>query len=312
MGFMLLLLTGHWVVAPLVGLPSGVAFGLGHNYVHQPREFWRAWSMELMGVSRDAWHCRHNLQHHMYTNTEKDNHYPGAPPVFTPNEAWGLHRVLHRWLYGGLLPVFAFFFLVPGLWFSGSFQWWQLRMSSRKYNYKLNQQQQNDNQCTTKPRMREPSSFLWRMILPSQLVLLIAVHGTQWGLGLFTLMCGVCGVWFFILGIANHYDGEIWSESESMCSLDYSDFASRQMKATCDIGAGGESFLGSLKYLFFNYHLVHHLFPNIDAGHHPEIDQIVDEVAKDCGVRDHHRRGNLWSLYWQMVNTMCATKTKDS
>ena len=271
-----------------------------------------------MGVSRDAWHCRHNLQHHMYTNTEKDNHFMGAPPVFTPNEVWGLHSVLHRWIYGALLPIFAFFFLVPGLWCSGTFQWLQLVESAREYNHKIYQFEQSDDHTDgmrgqrrpAKPRMREPSSFLWRLILPSQAVLLVAVHGFPRGVVLFTLMCGVCGVWFFILGIANHYDGHIWSGSESLGCLDYNDFARRQMAATCDIGSGGESFVGSLKYLFFNYHLVHHLFPNIDASHHPEIDRIIDEVAKEFGVEAQHRRGTLWCLYWNMVNTMCAAKTK--
>ena len=309
--FALVVATGHWAVAVVGGVPAGIAFALGHNFVHQPQEFSRAWTMELLGVSRDDWYCRHNFQHHMYTNTEKDTHFWGAPPFFTPNEDDGLHMWLPRVLYAIVLPVCAFGLIVPGMWLSGHLRWQKLRSTARRYNQKqrANQTAHKDEPQRSEPEyMEEPASFGWRLILPAELGILIFFHG-GWGVLLFWLMKGTCGAWFFLLGIVNHYDGQVWDESYIQ-KLDPSDYAARQLLTTCDIGPGGESFVGSFKYLFFNYHLVHHLFPNVDAAHHPQIDRIISEVAAEFGLLEHRRRASLWSLYWNMVCTLCSRKTK--
>ena len=71
--------TGSLVLAVCVGLVGAVLGGFGHNWVHQPKyRLWAVLSLDTLGFSSEAWLREHLLQHHMYTNTPKDNHFRGT------------------------------------------------------------------------------------------------------------------------------------------------------------------------------------------------------------------------------------------
>lgn len=71
--------TGSLVLAVCVGLVGAVLGGFGHNWVHQPKyRLWAVLSLDTLGFSSEAWLREHLLQHHMYTNTPKDNHFKGT------------------------------------------------------------------------------------------------------------------------------------------------------------------------------------------------------------------------------------------
>jgi hypothetical protein len=75
--------TGSLVLAVCVGLVGAVLGGFGHNWVHQPKyRRWATLSLDTLGFSSEAWLREHLLQHHMYTNTPKDNHFKGTDPWF--------------------------------------------------------------------------------------------------------------------------------------------------------------------------------------------------------------------------------------
>jgi len=41
----------------------------------------------------------------------------------------------------------------------------------------------------------------------------------------------------------------------------------------------------SIRYLWLNYHTVHHMFPHTDMSHHPAIQKIMVETAKQFGIK---------------------------
>ena len=41
----------------------------------------------------------------------------------------------------------------------------------------------------------------------------------------------------------------------------------------------------SIRYLWLNYHTVHHLFPHTDMSHHPAIQQLMIQTAKDFKIK---------------------------
>merc|ERR1712216_982757 len=62
-------------------IASGILGGFGHNWVHQVKyRTWAMLSLDLIGFSSENWFREHLLQHHIYTNTDLDNHFRGTEP----------------------------------------------------------------------------------------------------------------------------------------------------------------------------------------------------------------------------------------
>merc|ERR1712046_65166 len=45
------------------------------------------------------------------------------------------------------------------------------------------------------------------------------------------------------------------------------------------------TFVSAWKYLWLNYHTVHHLFPKLDFSHHPAAQAIVMKTCADFNIR---------------------------
>ena len=116
----------------------------------------------------------------------------------------------------------------------------------------------------------------WRWSMLSQ-PLLASAYVWRFGLSSaalyeFWVVAGM-SVWYFTIALMNHNtDHTLVSRSSPR------DWAEQQLMSCSDLGVG-LSFLASWRYLWLNYHTVHHLFPTTDMSRHPEIQRILLEVA---------------------------------
>merc|ERR1712083_1112404 len=68
---------------------------------------------------------------------------------------------------------------------------------------------------------------------------------------------------------------------------------------TCADWDVGVSFEGAWRYLWLNFHTVHHLFPRLDFSHHSAIQRILMETCKEYDVK--YVAGSFWPIYKEMV-----------
>ena len=94
----------------------------------------------------------------------------------------------------------------------------------------------------------------------------------------------------------NHNTEESWDIDRRNNAQDWGE---AQLIACADIGVG-LTFLESWRYLWLNYHTVHHLFPHTDMSKHPGIQTILVETCKEFGIR--YECNTFYSLYLEMCH----------
>merc|ERR1711920_1169617 len=82
-----------------------------------------------------------------------------------------------------------------------------------------------------------------------------------------------------------------------------SDWAVAQLNSSAD-WAVGSSFLGAGRFLWLNFHTVHHLFPPVDFSHHAAIQGILMRTCEEFGV--NYRAGEVVTLYREMVRSFTS------
>lgn len=263
----LLLLSPTVVFAILHGIVSAWLGAFGHNFVHQPRyRCLASLSLDTIGFSSEAWFRDHVLQHHMYTNTPLDNHFKGTDPFLVTDPT-----VERNWIQASVMPYFNWFVLFFGVW----------------GNYVVH----------TIELLKGREVFRWpKLFFPMLVSLFLMKHGF-WGLFVYVLSVGTLGIYYFTIALMNHNSEE---------SLDVNlrnaqdDWGAAQLVSCADFGTQGGFYL-SIRYLWLNYHCVHHLFPLVDQTHHAEIQLILIDECKRHGL--HYEAGSFWNIYGQMVRS---------
>lgn len=210
----------------------------------------------------------------MYTNTPLDNHFAGTEP-FIKTDPTSKRSLLQRTVIPYLHPVVLCFGLLAN------------------YTSHLSELLQG----------REKPN-LTKLFLPLQFLLLARRWGLGLGLLLFGSQCATLGVYYFTLALMNHNSdsaadvgrrngGECWGE--------------RQLASCAEWGCQ-ESFLGSARYLWLNYHAVHHLFPMVDFSHHKEVQMIVLDVCRERGVK-YEVGKTFWQVYLEMIDAFREPKS---
>ena len=141
-----------------------------------------------------------------------------------------------------------------------------------------------------------PHPPLRHSFVPVEVGLLL--HAWGWhGLLLCYLSFGITSVWYFSLALMNH-NAEHCSDIDLRNSA--RDWGEAQLYSSADF-ACESSFLGSIPWLWLNYHTVHHLFPHTDMSKHPGIQQILIKTCKEFNV--NYRVSDPVTLYREMVGS---------
>lgn len=251
----------------LVGPPLG---GFGHNWLHMPEYRRMALILDVLGFSSEQWIREHNLQHHMYTNTEKDNHFKGTDP-FLVTDPTVERNFFQKHITPRLVPIVLSF----GMW----------------GNYLIH----------TVALIRGEENFsIGKLFIPLELTLLIYTQGWRYGLFLAYLLYGSTSVFYFTFALMNHNAEKCVDVARRNSS---SDFGLAQLNSSAD-WAVGSSFLRSMPYLWLNYHTVHHLFPNVCMSRHPAIQKILVETVKEFNVE--YQTSDIVTLYKEITRTFSS------
>ena len=73
------------------------------------------------------------------------------------------------------------------------------------------------------------------------------------------------------------------------------------MQSSSDVEVG-LSFLSSAKYLWLNFHTVHHLFPHTDMSKHPGLQRVLLDTLKEFPAVKYDVR-DFWPMYKEMLTS---------
>jgi len=266
--WVLLWYTGSFFVSPVVGFTAALVGAFGHNWVHQPKyRRWAVLSLDTIGFSSDQWFREHNLQHHMYTNTPWDNHFKGTDPFLITDPT-----VERNWLQRNVLPFLNPIILCFGMWGNWTFHFGEIVMGHEKVS---------------------PV----KLIIPCQLAMMISTWGLARGVAMIFLAYSVMSVHYFTMAMMNHNAEHTMDVKARNMACDW---GAAQLQSSADWGVQC-SFWTAWRYLWLNYHTVHHLFPRIDFSHHPKIQSILIETCAELGVQ--YRAGSFGEIYKEMIHS---------
>jgi len=264
---------GSFALAVPLGLVSAVVGGYGHNWVHQPKYRLYAFSLDLVGFSSEAWVREHLLQHHMYTNTPLDNHFRGTEPFLVADP--GCKRSwVQKYLFPTLTPVVIFFGML------------------------------GNNVLHTVELLKGRENFsVGKLLMPLEIAIMIYFWGPLRGLLLIVLSSGICSVWYFSISLMNHNTEHCW---DLQAKRQAGDWGHSQLNASADLEPGLD-FFSSWKYLWLNFHTIHHLFPHTDMSKHPGMQRVLMETLKDF-PEVKYETSNFGTCYREMIETFSSPR----
>lgn len=265
----IVMITGNFLLCPVLSFFSTLNGAFGHNWIHQPRyKSFGYLTLNINGFCTDVWFREHNLQHHTYTNTPLDNHYKGVEP-FLVNDPTKKRNAIQR-----ILP-----YLIPLVLFFGTIGnyitvWIMVFKHKEKFFF---------------------SNCIFGVIIS----LFVYFNGMIRGMLLILLWMGIQSIWYFSIALWNH-------NTPHTLDLDtrdqVQDFGHYQLSVSSDIGTD-LTFLQSWKYLWLNFHTVHHLFPHVDFCHHSHIQKIIIETCKEFKI-NYNTIDNFFHSFKEMIDCM--------
>jgi len=258
--------TGSFLVAPVLGFTSALLGAFGHNWVHQPKyKFWAILSLDTIGFCSGMWFREHNLQHHMYTNTPWDNHFHGTDPFLVTDPT-----VERHWLQRFITPYLNPIILCFGMWGNWTFHFGEAIQGHDKVQVQ-------------------------KALIPLQVALMVSTWGWLRGIGLVFLAYSVMSVHYFTMALMNHNAGHCMDVRARNASKDWGE---AQLHSSADWGVQ-TSFWSAWRYLWLNYHTVHHMFPRVDFSHHQGIQSILIKTCAEFDIK--YQASTFTEIYKEMV-----------
>ncbi|SHI60333.1 linoleoyl-CoA desaturase [Cruoricaptor ignavus] len=243
-----------------------------HNNIFKTKKYnrWALRIFDLIGANSYIWERRHILSHHSYPNVDgwdTDVEQSGPILIYPHAQAKGVQKYQHR-----------FFFMVYPLYL---FNWMFVRDFRDFFD---------PNRIIQKTQAKIPASRKVEMLAFKafyffyQLVIPIAFLGISWKLAL--------GAWFlqiisasclalFVLLPLHATDHNEFPEPDDTGKLPHT-WLRHQFAVTNDLtnhNAFIHQVLGN-----FNYHVAHHLFPNISYEYYHEVTEEIKEFAKENDI----------------------------
>ena len=270
--------SGWYALAALTGVFATWLGSFGHNFVHQPA--YLRWSrvLDLTGLSSRVWMREHVLQHHIFTNTERDNHFAGTEPFFVV-DPFAKRGALQRWAV-----FFSPFIASLGIFGNLCFRWTEIA------------------------RGREGVSFgeVW---LPLQAAAFVWAHGAAKGVLLVFLQVSVTSAWYFSIALINHNGAS--SRFGSAARDEQDDWAAWQLQTCVDFDTGCGFYKSVFLYLGLNRHGAHHVFPRLDFSKHSIAQRVIEEVCAEFGVGYVPAR-SLRTAYLDSLATFAAVTRRSA
>lgn len=243
--FIYTLLSGSYFISFIWGIVSAWLGAFGHNWIHIPKyRILATFSLDLVGLSSENWLHSHLLQHHIYTNTPKDNHYEGTEPFLITNP-----EKKRNWMQENIFPITSPILLCFGIYVNHIIDWINIF------------------------KCKEEISIGKFFIFLIFLIFNIKYTFYQSILLLFTCHATV-GCYYFSIALMNH------NTKKSLEDHSYKNWFEHQIDASVD-WCTEYGFYKSIIFLWLNYHTVHHLFPKVDFSHHKEISKILYEMCPE-------------------------------
>ena len=279
-------------LAVCTGCFGAILLGFGHNWAHQPAYHSWAWVLDLEGTNSQDWFVAHDLTHHMYTNLPSDQHYRILEPFIVTDPHKPRQGAFEARFFSHPVLRFLWTVLVFSVGLIGGYGAMLVQMTITAVT---------GNRITkADPHHPHAVDFHWGMTLfPLQLVVLLLAHPYPTGLVLFIVKSMVASEWYLTIAFLNHNSEHAWSLKKRAKARDWGE---AQLCASSDLGAPDLSFLKSVRYLWLNYHTVHHLFPMIDMSKHRLVQRVLEEVCAEHGI-EYCRGKGVAELYAEMLET---------
>jgi len=136
-----------------------------------------------------------------------------------------------------------------------------------------------------------------KLFLPLQIYIMVQGWGVR-GFGLMVVGLGFCSVWYFTIALMNHNTEHCW---DLQAKHEATDWGHAQLNASADLEPG-LSFFASWKYLWLNYHTIHHLFPHTDMSKHPGMQGVLMRTLQEF-PEVKYEVAPFTTLYKEMIET---------
>jgi linoleoyl-CoA desaturase len=279
----------------LLGFFSVVTvFNLGHDAMHgavsrnSRVNQLLGYTWNLVGMSSYIWKLRHNLAHHSFTNvpgTDHDVAQSALVRLDPSSPIKPLHRYQHFYL------PFLFTLLTINLVFIKDFQ----MLREKRFGNKVVEHSRSQ---VLRIVLLKVFYLTYALILP-----LIFIDAAWWIILLgFLFKHAVAGIFASAVLVPAHFNPESHFPLPDRQGVIHSSWFAHQFEVTVDFSANTP--LVSWLTGGLNYHIAHHLFPNVCHIHYGPLTRIIRQTAKE-----HHK--TYINKSWGKLIYDCLVFAKD-
>jgi fatty acid desaturase len=258
--------------ALIAGMLIFALIGIGHNFFHQRNPGLFQYFFDISLFSSKDWIITHVLSHHFFPNTTLDFEISSFEPYiyFLTRKPSNSYLV---YLYGHIVFVL-----------SGYLAQISMFMEYIKGNRKLYME-----------NILPYLFFLQQFIIVGDFYTTLKLNFVMHGIGNYMLM---------MITFPNHRTDEHWFDGDPNGSREYGRFIVQSSK---DHSVNFPLFLSMLFLGTFNVHIIHHLFPTIDAEKLIMLRPTMEETCKEFDVS--YKSDDYFRILWRTIINLVRDKS---
>ena len=224
-------------------------YSIGHLFIHKGPN-WLKHVFVLIGMSAREQVIMHCLSHHPYPNTLIDYEFAALEPVVNFSRCLPKNSTLS---YIGMQVLFLIVVLANIV-----------------------------TKCLIVPLItRKVPQFVQALALLQPLFIYLITGDPSFSIKLFLLMISVYGFVFGQTVICPHRQGFLWSEGAE----EIRDYVLHTVATTSDMDHEVGGLQSLIRFVGFNIHVAHHLFPTIDHNKLKGVNGIVLQFCREKGIK---------------------------